>query len=98
MYSSIVLLKSGDKNVDPIFALYPNPVQNGILTIRTNKPDWAGSILQVYSLSGHLLKEVIMSDFSLQLSVSDLHPGLYLFRGSWENKKMYAKIVVENIK
>ena len=74
---------------ESFFKLFPNPVTN-ILNIKNHYDD--ETTLKLYDLSGRL---VLVNKFSksLQLDLSNLLPGMYVYAIQAKNKKTTGKII-----
>lgn len=69
--------------------LYPNPTSDIVyLTIEQE------TSIVIYDLSGKIIKKLPKSTYK-EILVSDLHPGIYLFEVTVEDKKMTKRIVVQ---
>jgi len=83
---------SSDGNRVP-FALYPNPVTEGVLNI--SLPLQARYSISVITQLGHEIYNVLTEDQKVRVSVSELMPGIYIIRVmDLENGKSGIKKVV----
>jgi len=66
-------------NLGPAFQLFPNPV-NETLQIRVQKEMKLGTTINIYDLSGRLVKKALWNSNGLQMefSVQELRPSCYL--------------------
>lgn len=58
-------------------SLYPNPAQNFV--VLNNKPDSIENI-DIYSITGHLVKSVDLKSNNDKIDIKDLAPGLYFLK------------------
>ena len=58
-------------------SLYPNPAQNFV--VLNNKPDSIENI-DIYSITGHLVKSVDLKSNNDKIDIQDLAPGLYFLK------------------
>ena len=71
--------------------LYPNPANEVIYA----KGFVIGSQFELYSLTGQLVKQVIVDSDDFVLDVSDMVPGVYIVKAMIESGNLVKKIVID---
>ncbi len=69
--------------------VYPNPAQDII-----NVANAAGYRLDITDLSGRVLKSFVRLSSNQQINVSDIQPGIYLFKFSGNGKSFVKKVSI----
>mgnify|MGYP006288157455 CR=1 FL=1 len=83
-----------DDNQVAGLTIYPNPVSNGILYIRTDATDVKNASVAVYDVAGRkVLSSVTSADGSV--NVSTLEEGLYILQVNSENEVVVNRFIVE---
>ena len=79
------------------FTAYPNPVSRGESLILQLPESFVGGTLNIYSLSGQLIKSgIALTSETQAVSVADLTPDIYIFHVSnGTGEKQVVKIIVE---
>jgi hypothetical protein len=79
------------------FAAYPNPVSRGESLILQMPESFVGGTLDVYSLSGQIVKSGVALTSAMQaVSVADLITGIYIFHATAKTgEKREVRIIVE---
>jgi hypothetical protein len=72
--------------------IYPNPVDNGVLHIVSQK---GGTItVEIYSITGRLVKLHEQGFSSMELDVSDLNEGFYLVKTTQQGTSDIQKVII----
>ncbi len=69
--------------------LYPNPASNSI----TVQGAFAGSLIRFYDLTGKDVRKVSMESSSETIDISDLAPGIYLFRIQENSQEISGRFI-----
>jgi len=78
-----------------LFSIHPNPASENII-ISTNEA--TNVLLEVYSISGHKLSDIIISGTKTALELSEIgisSPGLYIFKLKAQNSVKTLKLMVK---
>lgn len=68
-----------DKEVDDI-SIYPNPVSNILHVELPIFIDNQSYTMQIWSASGALVKEVVLSQRNMDINTDDMRPGVYFYQ------------------
>ena len=87
---------SGIENLTDNFKLniYPNP-SNGYFNLTTNTIFMTDANVDIYNLSGVLLKEMKWNGEPIVLNLSDLSKGIYILKVSNAKGIEYKKLIVQ---
>jgi hypothetical protein len=72
--------------------LYPNPVDNGLLHITSEKSGMMK--VEIYNVTGRLVKLLEQDSPSMDLDVSDLHEGFYLVKTTQQGASDIQKVII----
>lgn len=86
----IKVLGTKDFDIQSVFKLYPNPV-NDIITIETNSVDNAK--LNVFDVTGNIIISKELKTTLTKLNISNLPVGVYLFRISNDIGNVTKKVI-----
>lgn len=78
-----------------IFKLYPNPVTD-VISITDSDPSTSGSVCNIYSSIGTLVKTEQLNASSLRISMSELSNGLYVIELVNSEFTEYHRILVQH--
>jgi hypothetical protein len=78
-------------NTSSELSVFPNPANNVINVIGD---DFNGSILQMISVNGMLIREEQMDQNSYQINVSELPSGLYFLSVTSDSNSSHKRIVI----
>jgi spore coat protein CotH len=78
-------------NTSSELSVFPNPANNVINVIGN---DFNGSILQLISVNGMLIREEQMDQNSYQINVSELPSGLYFLSVTSDSNRSHKRIVI----
>ncbi|MEL6558019.1 MAG: T9SS type A sorting domain-containing protein, partial [Bacteroidota bacterium] len=83
------------EDLTPDWKIYPNP-SNGLTTVRFNKLS-DNSVITIYSLKGEVLeqKSITGGSKSVELSVLDYQPGVYLVELVHQNNRQIQKLLIK---
>jgi hypothetical protein len=70
---------------------YPNPVSDRLNIKASTKIDR----IEIYNHLGQLVKEFLTTSNNINMDVSELHPGLYLFKLTAENGSAIRQVMIE---
>lgn len=83
-------------SVDPMsasFSIYPNPATH---TFRVSLVQMRHASIELLSFDGRVLKKIEKSqDNNINIDISDLHPGVYLFRVSDKETEYLRKVIIK---
>jgi hypothetical protein len=72
--------------------LFPNPVDNGVLHINSEK---SGPLtVEIYNVTGRLVKFHEQGSPSMELDVSDLHEGFYVVKTTQQGAADIQKVII----
>ena len=75
-------------------SIYPNPAQNGNITITLN--NWANDKqIKLTSVSGQVLYQANTNRNTIQLDINDFSTGVYFVSISDQNKTMTKKLIIQ---
>ena len=94
-YSSIVRIDAGIGKKSNEIVVYPNPVSDGIFTVSLPQSDWELSSVNLFSSTGHLIKEYAKEGLTFEMEVNKLPSGMYLLRVTRGDEVLFKKIIVE---
>ncbi len=86
-YTSVV---DNDVN-DALFSFYPNPA-GSTLTISTSDA-FVGKVIQISDLNGKVVRKTVLSDKTVNLSLTDLKSGVYTIGINGESKSLKKLLV-----
>ncbi|MCF6366535.1 MAG: GEVED domain-containing protein [Bacteroidales bacterium] len=89
-YTIVIGAKSYTTEKNNLY-IYPNPAQNIITVYLKNMNE--NSIVQIYSITGSLIKEVQISEYNNQINISDLPNGIYNLRLIQNNKLVTGRFI-----
>jgi hypothetical protein len=95
--SNVVITDVEENNIElGSFNVYPNPVSEGFINIRSENQVVAGTMLEVVDLAGMVVKKIELSTNQLSLNIHDLPSGLYVVKISNATQSNINKVVVIN--
>lgn len=77
-----------------IFSIYPNPASN-VITLNLNKTNNEALDLNVYSISGTLVKSEMLKQNQHETNIADLPNGVYLVTIKSKNETETKKLVIQ---
>ena len=83
----------GVNSLDHQVRIYPNPVNNGLVTI--DLQDLTGQAIHCYNSLGQVMKSIEMSGSQLQLPVADLPKGVYHLHIQTDRGLVNKRLLVE---
>jgi len=79
--------------LDDQFTLYPNPVKNGMFTIKNNKNDVS---FEIYDVSGRLIKQTEKLNKGLnKININGVQKGIYIIKINCDGGIISKKLVIE---
>lgn len=91
---TIVLFPDGytniNENLEVVKNIYPNPTTD-LINLEFNNNEQKN--IQIYSLNGKIIKEVISYENQISLDVSNLDQGLYLIKTSTKNNTQVSRFI-----
>lgn len=75
--------------------IYPNPASN-VINFFFNDPDYANSILQLFSVDGKLISEVVVCDQNITIDITEFMQGVFFY--NWiktDENVLVGKFVVK---
>ncbi len=88
-YSHTIAYNSNKEN---IFQIFPNPSQNGPITVIHDFDKRPGNLIRILDYSGKVIYEYEPLSAKSELDLSQFHKGVYIlqyfFRGQWIHKKL----------
>ena len=76
---------------NPNFELYPNPATNDIQLTISNVQLGESVEIQIYDLTGKLVKQFKIQNSELKIQISDLKKGVYIVRVGKQTKKLIVE-------
>ena len=73
--------------------VFPNPTEGALMVRLENIASVEGINLQLFNMSGHLLKSELLSDEEFLFDMKDFPPGLYVLSVNRLNEKLEYKII-----
>ncbi len=73
--------------------LYPNPAHTQVILDLKYDARWVGRELQITSLSGQILKRIVIHATVVSIDISDLAPGIYVLHGQKPGTSLVQKLV-----
>ena len=73
-------------------SIYPNPAKNHLTIDYSNKNNYS---MNIYNLSGSLIKEYKFAESSNYISIKDLCSGYYVAEIICEEKTLRKKLIIE---
>ncbi len=90
------LALSKESIVDDLFYMAPNPLKNGVLTLRMANKTKGRAIVRVYAASGAVVAETSTIDSSEStMDLNHLGRGLYLVEVQMEHQRVTKKLMVD---
>lgn len=88
-------VSTSDYDIDEIFSVFPNP-SNGIFTVNFDSNKIKATNLEVWSLSGQLLKKINLPSHagSINLNLTSYGPGIYFLRIKGFNLLLTKKLTI----
>jgi hypothetical protein len=77
---------------DELYTLYPNPAEDTIYIESNQKDSYEGSI-EISNLEGKIVRTISLTSFPMQLDISSLSEGLYVFKIKTESGVSIHKIL-----
>lgn len=75
------------------FTIYPNPVKNGMFTIKNNKND---ASFEIYDVSGRLIKQTEKLNKGLnKVSINGIQKGVYILKINCDGAVITKKLIIE---
>ena len=62
---------------DPKFSIFPNPASD-FATLNINNPDNENLVINIYTITGELVRSEVMRQNQLQINTGDLNNGIYM--------------------
>ena len=91
-YSPIVNIRTTDGT--PTLWVYPNPVQNGELTLYLAEMDIKQINLKIFNSVGKLVKMEVLESNETKIQVNDLPKGMYFFSLNLNNQIHVSKVII----
>ena len=96
-YSQVVLVKKDDKGIKGI-SINPNPVSNGVATVRMTSANRGSVEIRIMDISGRVMMKQIQNVYegnnAITLNVNQLLPGIYTMQVADGNGVIAAKFSV----
>lgn len=73
--------------------IYPNPVKEK-LTIELPHPQQ--TLVKIYSISGQLIKQLEINNFSTKIDLNNLNSGIYILQLQTETSRVFIKLLKNN--
>jgi len=89
-YTVVIGAKSFNADKPKLY-IYPNPAENVIAVYLKNLNE--NTTIQIYSITGSLVKEVQISEFDNQINISDLPNGIYNIRLIQNNEFITGRFI-----
>ncbi len=84
---NVIISNTVENNLNANFSLYPNPTMGTVYLELSNNPE-RGSLIQIYTLTGQLVKEVQIQNKKTPIDISQLERGIYFFKYGNTTKKI----------
>lgn len=84
---NVIISNTIENNLNANFSLYPNPTMGTVYLELSNNPE-RGSAVQIYSLTGQLVKEVQIQNKKTPIDISQLERSIYFFKYGNTTKKI----------
>ena len=84
---NVIISNTIESKLNANFSLYPNPTRGTVYLELSNNPE-RGSIIQIYTLTGQLVKEVNIQNKKTLIDISQLERSVYFFKYGNTTKKI----------
>lgn len=84
---NVIISNTTESKLNANFSLYPNPTRGVVYLELSNNPE-RGSIIEIYTLTGQLVKEVQIQHKKTLIDISQLERSVYFFKYGNTTKKI----------